>query len=173
MHHLARGVRCLLVFHQLAQLRAVRLRTQGLIEAASVRYGTLYTTHLVGGPPQPLGYLFVGGVALELCGELAVRAGHLPDLLTHLHGDPYGAPLVRHRPLHRLPYPPGRIGREAPPTVRVVLLYRLHKPYVALLDEVLEGKAHPAVLLGHRDHEPQVLLYELMSGLPITGLCPL
>src|SRR5215211_5003211 len=154
LHHGARGIACPLVLHQLAKLRAIRLRTQGLVEAASVRHGTLYVTHLADGPPQTLGYLFVGGVALKLCGELVVRAGHLPDFLAHVHRDPYGAPLVRHRPLHRLPYPPGRIGREAPPTVRIELLYRLHKPYVALLDKILKGKAHPPILLGHRDHEP-------------------
>src|SRR5215216_2784727 len=89
LHHGARDIVCPLVLHQLTQLRAVRLRTQGLVEAHRIRHGTLYVTHLADGPFKTLGYLFVGGVALELCGELVVRAGHLPDLFGHVHGDPY------------------------------------------------------------------------------------
>src|SRR5215213_6997647 len=141
LHHGARGIACPLVLHQLAKLRAIRLRTQGLVEAASVRHGTLYDAHLADGPFKTLGYLFVGGVVLELCGELVVRAGHLPDLLGHVHGDPYGAPLLRHRPPYRLPNPPGRIRGEPKAPLRIVLLYRLHKPYVALLDKILKGQS--------------------------------
>src|SRR5215208_5287634 len=139
LHHGARGVACPLVLHQLAELRAVRLRTQGLVEAHRIGHGVLYVTHITDAPFKTLGYLFVGVVVLELRGELVVGAGHLPDLFGHVHRDPYGAPLVRHRPPYRLPDPPGGVGGKPKAPLRVVLLHRLHKPYVALLDEILKG----------------------------------
>src|SRR5215211_2893769 len=173
LDHGARGIACPLVLHQLAKLRAVRLRTQGLVEAHRIGHSVLYVTHLADGPYKMLGYLFLCGVVLELSGELVVRAGHLPDFLGHVHRDPYGAPLVRHRPLHRLPYPPGGVGGEPKAPLQVVLLHRLHKPYVALLDKILKGQPVPAVLLGHRDHQLKVLLYEPLASPLVADLGPL
>src|SRR5215218_3465416 len=173
LHHGARGIVCPLVLHQLAKLRAVHLRTQGLVEAHRIGHSVLYVTHLADGPFKTLGYLFVCGVALELCGELVVGAGHLPYLLGHVHGDPYGAPLLRYCPPYRLPDPPGGIRGEPKAPLRVVLLHRLHKPYVALLDKILKGQPVPAVLLGHRDNKPQVLLYEPLASPLVADLGPL
>src|SRR5215210_6846353 len=87
-----------------------------------------------------------------------------------MHGYPYGPPLVSYRPLHRLPDPPGGVGGEAEAPVGVELLNGLHKPYVSLLDEVLEGEAVAAVLLGHRDDEAEVLLDEPLACALISGL---
>src|SRR5215210_8244472 len=81
-----------------------------------------------------------------------------------MHGYPYGPPLVSYRPLHRLPNPPGGVGGEAEAPVGVELLNCLHKPYVSLLDEVLEGEAVSTVLLGYGDHQTQVLLDEPLAG---------
>src|SRR5215217_9154790 len=173
LHHGARGIACPLVLDQFAKLRAVRLRTQGLVEAHRIGHSVLYVTHLADGPFKTLGYLFVCGVVLELCGELVVGAAHLPDFLGHVHRNPYGAPLLRHRPPYRLPNPPGGISGEPKASLRVVLLHRLHKPYVALLDQILKGQPVPAVLLGHRDNKPQVLLYEPLAGPLVAGLGPL
>jgi hypothetical protein len=38
-----------------------------------------------------------------------------------------------------------------------------------ILNQVLKGKAHPPVLLGHRDHQPQVALYQLFAGSLVSG----
>src|SRR5215213_8588987 len=52
-------------------------------------------------------------LALELGRKLVVGAGHLPYLLAHVHGHPYGPPLVGDSPLDGLPDPPGGVGGEA------------------------------------------------------------
>ena len=36
-------------------------------------------------------------------------------------------------------------------------------------NRVLKGKAHPPVLLGNRDHQPQVALYQLFAGSLVYG----
>src|SRR5215207_9900282 len=43
------------------------------------------------------------------------------------------------------------------------------KVRVALLDQILEGKVHLHVLLGHRDHEAEVALYQLLTGSLVSG----
>src|SRR3712207_9555843 len=53
---------------------------------------------------------------------------------------------------------------------RSELLDSLHEPYVALLEEVLEGQPVAAVLLGHGDDEPEVLLDEPLASLLVAGL---
>jgi hypothetical protein len=40
-----------------------------------------------------------------------------------------------------------------------------------LLDQILEGKTHPPVFLGHGDHQPEVALYELFAGSLVSGAC--
>src|SRR5918994_2047893 len=99
--------------------------------------------------PEAFRDLLVCGLTLHLGGELVVGAGHLPDLIPHVHRHPYGATLVGHCTLHRLPNPPGGVRGEPPSTAGIELLDGLHETYVALLDEVLEGQPHPAVLLGY------------------------
>src|SRR5918998_364990 len=171
-HHRSGRVGCPLVLDELAELRAVVVRGEGLIEAGSVRHGVLDVAYLVDRPLESLGDLLVGRLTLELGRKLVIGPGHLPDLLGHVHRYPYRAALVRHRPLHRLPYPPRRVGGEAEATVGVVLLDGLHEAYVALLDEVLEGQPVAAVLLGYRNHETEVLLDEALAGAGVAGLGP-
>src|SRR5215210_3727079 len=89
-----------------------------------------------------------------------------------MHRKPNGAALVRYGPRHDLPDPPGGVGGEAEAPVGVELLHSLHEPYVSLLDEVLKGQAVAAVLLGHRDNQPEVLLYEPLTGASVTLLGP-
>jgi hypothetical protein len=67
-----------------------------------------------------------------------------------------GAALVGDSAGDGLPYPPRGVGREAVAHLGVKFLDGPDKPRVPLLDEVLEGYATPAVLLGDGDHEPQV-----------------
>ena len=112
------------------------------------------------------------GLALDLQGQLAHGPADLPDLLRHVHGDPDGAALVGDRPLDGLTDPPRRVGGEPEAPVGVELLDGLHQAYVALLDQVLEGQPVAAVLLGHADHEPEVLLDEPLPGPHVAGLGP-
>ena len=45
-----------------------------------------------------------------------------------------------------------------------------HQAGVALLDEVEEAQAAVAVLLGDRDHQPQVAFRQSALGLLVTGV---
>src|SRR5215210_2198616 len=45
-------------------------------------------------------------------------------------------------------------------------------PMSSLLAEVLEWKTHPPVLLGHRDNQPEVVLYQLLAGSLVSGTRP-
>ncbi len=90
--------------------------------------------------------------------------------------DPDGPGLVRQCPTDRLPDPPGGIGRELVALGVVELLDRADQTEVALLDQVEQGHAATAVLLGDRDHKTQVrrdqLLFRRMpvpdQGLEVT-----
>jgi hypothetical protein len=66
--------------------------------------------------------------------------------------------VVGNRALHRLANPPGRIGRELEAAPPVELLDRPVEADRALLDQVEERNAEPAVALGDRDDEAQVRL---------------
>src|SRR3712207_6228611 len=127
-HHLPRGIGGALVLDEVAELRGALLRTQGLVEARGVGHGALDIAHVLDRPSETPGDLLIGRLALQLGQELAVHARHLADLVSHVYRNPYGAPLVGHGPLDRLPYPPRSIGREAEAPVGVELLYGLHEP---------------------------------------------
>src|SRR5215211_3083088 len=88
-----------------------------------------------------------------------------------MHRDSDGASLVGHGPANGLPDPPSGVCREAEATVRIELFHRPDQAQVALLNQILEGKAHPPVLLGHRDNQPEVALYQLFAGTLISGTC--
>src|SRR5918995_1332445 len=171
-HHRVGRVGDALVLDKVSQLRCGVLRGDRLIKARSVGHRAHRETDLVLVPPETLGDLFLRRLALELNGELADRTADLPELLGHVHGDSDGAALVGNSPLHRLTDPPRSIRREPKALLRVELLYGLHQTYVALLDEVLKGQPIAAVLLGHRDHEPQVLLDELLASPLVARLGP-
>src|SRR5918998_1738835 len=172
-HYRVRGVRDPFVLDEVTELRGSLLRRYRLVEARGIGHGTHRETHLLGVPPKASGDLLLGRLSLDLHGELAYRPADLPDLLRHVYRNADGATLVRNSPLDSLPYPPGGVGGEAKTPVRVELLNGLHKPYVALLDQILERQPHPPVLLGHGDDQPQVLLYEPVLGALVAGLGPL
>src|ERR671910_3333852 len=169
----ARNLRGALVLYELADLRGVGVRGKRLVEARGVPQRALQVANVLYRPAEPPGHILVGGLALHLCGELVVGAGHLAKLVAPVHRHPYGAALVGDGTLHRLPDPPGSIRGEPPSTVGIELLDGLHETYVALLDEVLEGQPHPAVLLGYAYNEHEVLLDEPLAGPLVSGLGPL
>src|SRR3712207_5519361 len=83
--------------------------------------------------------------------------------------DPDCSALIRHGPADRLPDPPDSISGEAVAKLRIELFNRPEQAQVALLDEVLEGETHPPVILGHRDHQSEVALYQLFARPLVSG----
>src|SRR5215211_832464 len=170
-HDRARRVRTALVLDELPELRGTFIRGERLVEACgSLRHGVLDPPDVLHAPSEPLGHRIIRRGPFQLGPKFVVGAGHLAHLVAHVDGNPDGAPLVSNRPLHRLTYPPRSIGGEPKAPIGVELLNRPHKTYVALLDQILEGQATPARLLGYRDNKPQVLLDEPVAGSCVTLL---
>src|SRR5918994_1881140 len=169
----ARHLRGTLVLDQLSEFGSVAVGGEGLVEAGGVGHCALDVEHFADGPLQASSDLLIGGLTAQLGGELVVGAGHLPDLIPHVHGDANSTTLVRHSTLHGLTDPPRSIRGEPPATIRIELLDGPHKADVTLLDKVLERQPHPTIPLGNTDHEPEILLDELLARPVVTGLGPL
>src|SRR5215210_2061027 len=88
----------------------------------------------------------------------------LVDLLDHVDRDTNGPPLVGDGARYGLPYPPRRVRRELVAFGVVELLGRPYETEVALLDQIEKRDAAVAVLLGYRDHKPQIGLHETVLG---------
>src|SRR5439155_11534028 len=101
--------------------------------------------------PGGLGELFLGRLAPELDLEPARRATELLLPLDHVDRHADRARVVRDRALHRLADPPGRVRRELVAAPPVELLDRAVEAERALLDQVEERHAEPAVALRDRD----------------------
>src|SRR5215203_1809984 len=173
-HDRSRRVRATLVLDDLPKLRGTSIRGERLVETGcSLRHGVLDLPDVLHAPSEPLGHRLIRRGPLQLGPKFVVGAGHLAHLLAHVDGNPYGAPLLSNRPLHRLTYPPRSIGGEPKAPVGVELFNPPHKTYVAFLDQILEGQTTPTRLLGYRDNQPQVLLDESIAGSFVTLLGPL
>src|SRR5216684_2090107 len=109
--------------------------------------------------------LLRGGLAAEFLDELARGPDELVDRLDHVHGDADRAGLVGDGARDRMPDPPGRVRRELVAAAVLELVHGLHEADIALLDQVEELEPAVRVLLGDRDHEPQVRLHHLLLGL--------
>ena len=73
---------------------------------------------------------------------------------------------------YALAYPPYGIRNELEAEGVIELLCGLHKSEVALGDEVLELHALALILLGYRNHEPEVRANQLLKGTLVTGVYP-
>src|SRR5919197_2021895 len=109
-------------------------------------------------------------LAPELDLEPARRARELLLPLDDVHGHADRARVVRHRTLHRLADPPGRVGRELVAAPPVELLDRAVQPERALLDQIEERHAEAAVALGDGDDEPEVRLDHAPLGDGVAAL---
>src|SRR5215211_6147272 len=111
------------------------------------------------------GELFVRWPATEVELEHPGYAFELGSALDHVDGHADRRAVVGHGALHGLADPPGGIRRELEAESAVELLHGSVEPDRALLDQVEEGHAQPAVVLGDRRHESQVLLdHPLLCG---------
>src|SRR5215211_1121383 len=173
-HDRPRRIRTTLVLDELAKRRRTFIRGERLVETGgSVRHGVLDLPDVLHAPSEPLGHCLIRRGSCQLSPKLVVGASHLAHLLTYVGGNPDGPPLLSNRPLYGLTYPPRSIGGEPKAPVGVELPNRLHKTYVALLDQIFEGQTTPTRLLGYRDNKPQVLLDESVAGSFVTLLYPL
>src|SRR5215208_5698250 len=173
-HDRTRRVRTTLVLDELSKLRRTCIRGERLVETGgSVRHGVLDLPDVLHAPSEPLGHCLIRRGSCQLSPKLVVGASHLAHLLTYVGGNPDGPPLFSNRSLYGLTYPPRSIGGEPKAPVGVELPNRLHKTYVALLDQIFEGQTTPTRLLGYRDNKPEVLLDESLAGSLITLLGPL
>ncbi|HEX9351062.1 MAG TPA: hypothetical protein VF877_07310, partial [Gaiellaceae bacterium] len=80
---------------------------------------------------------------------------------------------VGERARHRLPDPPGRVGRELKALAIVELLDRTDQPERAFLDQVEEREAAAEVPLRDRDDEPEISLDHLRLRRQVPALDPL
>src|SRR5215207_8595119 len=173
-HDRPRRIRTTLVLDELSKLRRTCIRGERLVETGgSVRHGVLDLPDVLHAPSEPLGHCLIRRGSCQLSPKLVVGASHLAHLLTYVGGNPDGPPLVSNRSLYSLTYPPRSIGGEPKAPVGVELPNRLHKTYVALLDQIFEGQTTPTRLLGYRDNKPQVLLDESVAGSCVALLGPL
>ena len=88
-------------------------------------------------------------------------------------GMPDRAALVGERARHGLADPPGGVGRELLPAAMVELLRGAHESDRPLLDQVEEGQALVAIVLGDRDDQPQVGLDHVLLRAVVAPLDPL
>ena len=114
-----------------------------------------------------------GRLAAQLGDQLALGAADLVELLDDVDRDADRARLVGERAGDRLADPPGRVGRELEALAVVELLGRADQAERALLDQVEEGQALVAVVLGDRDDQAQVRLDHLLLGVEVAALDPL
>ena len=158
-----------LVGDELAEL-GLLLVADRLLERHRRLRRALDRVDLLGLDAGDLGDLLGGRLAAQLGDELALRAADLVQLLDDVDRDADRARLVGERAGDRLADPPGRVGRELEALAVVELLRRAHQPERALLDQVEEGQALVAVVLGDRDDEPQVRLDHLLLGVEVAAL---
>jgi hypothetical protein len=95
--------------------------------------------------PRPTAAAASGGGLAVVLGEVSeVIASDLSGPIADVDGQADRAsPLVRDSAADGLPDPPGRVGGEAVPQVRVEPLDSPDQAGVPLLDQVLEGEAKP------------------------------
>src|SRR5215207_951337 len=117
-----------------------------------------------------LGDLLRRRLAAELGDQLALRAADLVELLDDVDRDADGPRLVGERSGDRLADPPGGVGGELEAPAVVELLRRTDQAQRPLLDQVEEGQALVAVVLGDRDDESKVRLDHLLLGVELAAL---
>src|SRR4051812_5890204 len=158
-----------LIGDELAEL-GLLLVADRLLEGDRRLRGSLDRVDLVGLDAGHVGDLLRSGLAAQLRDELALGAADLVELLDDVDRDADRARLVGERARDRLADPPGRVGRELEALAVVELLGRADEAERALLDEVEEGQALVAVILGDRDDQAEIGLHHLLLRVEVAAL---
>ena len=116
------------------------------------------------------GDLLVRRRAVELQRQRVLRARDLALRAHEVDRQLDRAGLGVHPALDGLADPPRRVGGEAVAAAPVELLDGADQAEDALLDEVQEGQPGALVLLGDRDHEPQVRVDHAVLGVEVAAL---
>src|SRR4051794_12572912 len=158
-----------LICDELTELRLLLVANRLLQRDRRLRRA-LDRVDLLGLDTGDLGDLLRGGLAAQLGDQLSLRATDLVELLDDVDRDADGPRLVGERASNRLADPPGRVGRELEALAVVELLGRADQAERALLDQVEEGQALVAVVLGDRDDQAEVRLDHLLLGVEVAAL---
>src|SRR6266542_1994928 len=150
-------VRRLAVREQVAELTFV-FGADGLVQRNRCLRGAQRLVYVLDRQSGRLRELFLRRLATELDLEAARGARQLLLPLDDVYGNADRAGMVRHGALHRLADPPGGVGRKLVAAPPVELLDRAVETERALLDQVQERDAEPAVSLRDRHDEAQVRL---------------
>ncbi len=155
--------------HEVAEDRVLLLADR-LVEARGRPCGRTDLERLLKRKPGLLGDLLERGLAAEVGEEVALGALHLLHPLDDVDGDADRPRLVRNRTSDGLADPPGRVRRELEPAAPFELLDGADEPEHAFLDEIEEGEALVAVVLGDRDDQAQVGLDHPLLGRHVAAL---
>src|SRR5579863_9293086 len=112
-----------------------------------------------------LGDLFARWFTPQFLHKLPRGADQLVDGFDHVHRDADRTRLIGNGTSNRLPNPPRGISRKLISTAVFEFVDGLHQADVAFLNQVEELQSAVGVLLGDRNHEPQVGLDQLTLGL--------
>src|SRR5262249_20282153 len=124
----------LAVGEEIAELAFV-VRADGLVERDGRMRRAESFVDVLHRQARSLGERFLRRLAPELGLETACRARQLLLAVDDVHGNANRACVIRNCPLHRLPDPPGRVGRELEAAAPVELLDGAVQPERSLLDQ--------------------------------------
>ncbi len=105
-----------------------------------------------------------GGLASDLLHDLFGDIAELAHRFDHVDGDADGAGVIGDGACDGLSYPPGGVGAELVSAAVLVFIDGAHEAGVSFLDDVEEGEAAVAVLLGDGDDESEVPAGEFAFG---------
>src|SRR4051812_8416007 len=162
-------IRGLTIGKEIAELALV-VRADRLVQRDGRRRGRECLFDVLQRQARGLGELFLRRLATELDLEPARRARQLLLALDDMHRDADRARVVRNRALHALADPPGRVRRELVAATPVELLDSAVQAERALLDQVEERHAEPAVALRDRYDEAQVRFDHPALGAAVATL---
>ena len=138
--------------------------TDGGVQADRLPAGPQQLLDLVRCPVQLHRQLLRGRLPAEPLMHVPLDPAQLAEHLQHMHRQPDRAGRVGEPALDRLADPPHRVGGELVALGVVELLDRPDQAQVAFLHHVEQRQPAVAVLLGHRDHQPEVGLQHVGLG---------
>src|SRR5215208_384285 len=147
---------------------AVALGVHRRVEAHVARVERRERLHHVHRQPGELRELLEARLATQLLAQDLRRLDDAREVGGAVERHAHRAPLARERRKDRLADPPDGVRDELDSLVGVELPRGREQPDVPLADQVDEREAAVLVLLGHRDHEAQVALHQLLQRVLIA-----